>query len=135
MICPSLAWAAGGGVTPPLRLGSSFLLKFQVALGGEMWARGGGSSLAHCCRNVFSQLSMNTNPLCPGHCRGCRSHSQPHGVSLSSVPRTHLHQPPIVLWDLREKNETAGAEGDWGRQAGVRGSRLPLERSVCITGV
>ena len=33
------------------------------------------------------------------------------------------------------ENGTAGAEGDWGRQAGVRGSRLPLERSVCITDV
>lgn len=33
------------------------------------------------------------------------------------------------------ENETAGAEGDWGAQAGVRGSRLPLERSVCITDV
>lgn len=80
---------------------------------------------------VFSQLSMKQIPFALAT---AEAHAlTPTLPSLSPVPRTFLHQPPIM--GSEGENETAGVEGVWGRQAGVKGSQLPLERSVCITGV
>ena len=96
-----------------------------------MWARGGGSSLAHCC-SVLTAVH-EANPLCPCHRRGSCSHSHPpESVSSPADP-----PPPASHHAVGSEgeNETAGVEGVWGQQAGVKGSQLPLERSVCITGV
>ena len=81
-----------------------------------MWARGGGSSLAHCCKNVFSQLPMKQIPFALAT---AEAHAlTPTLPSLSPVPRTLLHQPPIVPWDLREKMKQQELRGSGGDRQG-----------------